>query len=130
MKKRGSTCWMSEERNEHIWLTYNRLLKEKRFSVSREELYLLVAQSRTARFWVVPSSAYKTIQKIIHGVPLPHQDPHRCRMYSEILRRTIDYMHANRKASLYYAIQQVVRQPAPEFYLAPKTIKRIVLYGR
>jgi hypothetical protein len=50
-------------------------------------------------------------------------------MYSEILKRVRDYMQRDHSASLGTAINYVIQQPAPEFYLSVQTVKRIINYN-
>lgn len=129
MKPQGSSCWMTEERDENVRQVYNRILADKGFSVSKEEIYHLVAQSRASRFWVVPSHAKKTLYKMMYGRTIANQEPIRRRMYSEILRRVTEYMRTHRHTTFSHAVYYVVSQPAPEFYLSPSTIKRIILHS-
>lgn len=128
MKGKGSICWMTEERDHSVIQVYKSLLRELGFSVSRRELYRRVAQHRTSRFWVVPASAKRTLYRMMYGPPILNQSPERKRMYSEILCRVRDYMQRNHSATLGAAINYVIQQPAPEFYLSVQTVKRIINY--
>lgn len=127
MKHKGQTCWMTEERDHNVRQVYKRILAEVGFSVSRKEVYRRVAQSRARRFWVIPSSAKRTLYRMMYGKPITNQSPERRRMYSEIIARVREYLHTNQRASLSQAVSWVVSQPAPEFYLSAHTVKRIVL---
>lgn len=127
MKHKGQTCWMTEERDHNVRQVYKRILAEVGFSVPRKEIYRLVAQSRARRFWVIPSSAKRTLYRMMYGKPITNQSPERRRMYSEIIARVREYLHTNHRASLSQAVSWVVSQPAPEFYLSANTVKRIVL---
>lgn len=127
MKHKGQTCWMTEERDHNVRQVYKRILAEVGFSVSRKEVYRRVAQSRARRFWVIPSSAKRTLYRMMYGKPITNQSPERRRMYSEIIARVREYLHTNQRASLSQAVSWVVSQPAPEFYLSANTVKRIVL---
>lgn len=127
MKSKGQRCWMTEERDHNVRQVYKHLLAQYGFSISKQELYRLVANSRARQFWVVPSSAKRTLYRMMYGKPIRNQSPERKRMYSEILTRVRDYMHYNHNVSLSAAVAWVIRQPAPEFYLSINTIKRIIL---
>lgn len=127
MKHKGQTCWMTEERDHNVRQAYKRILAEVGFSVPRKEVYRRVAQSRARRFWVIPSSAKRTLYRMMYGKPITNQSPERRRMYSEIIARVREYLHTNQRASLSQAVSWVVSQPAPEFYLSANTVKRIVL---
>lgn len=127
MKHKGQTCWMTEERDHNVRQVYKRILAEVGFSVPRKEVYRRVAQSRARRFWVIPSSAKRTLYRMMYGKPITNQSPERRRMYSEIIARVREYLHTNQRASLSQAVSWVVSQPAPEFYLSANTVKRIVL---
>ena len=126
MKSKGQGCWMTEERDHNIRQAYKRILAEVGFSASRQEIYRRVAQSRARRFWVVPSSAKRTLYRMLHGKPISNQNPHRRRMYMEILARVREYMRNNPRTSLSQAVSWVVGQPAPEFYLSAQSIKHII----
>jgi hypothetical protein len=65
---------------------------------------------------------------MMYGPPILNQSPERKRMYSEILCRVRDYMQRNHSATLGAAINYVIQQPAPEFYLSVQTVKRIINY--
>lgn len=127
MKHKGQTCWMTEERDHNVRQAYKRILAEVGFSVPRKEIYRRVAQSRARRFWVIPSSAKRTLYRMMYGKPITNQSPERRRMYSEIIARVREYLHTNQRASLSQAVSWVVSQPSPEFYLSANTVKRIVL---
>lgn len=126
MKGKGSICWMTEERDLSVIQVYQSMLRELGFSVSRRELYRRVASHKTSRFWVVPSSAKRTLYRMMYGVPIKNQSPERKRMYSEILARVRDCMMNDHAMTLSRAINHVILQPAPEFYLSPGTVKRII----
>lgn len=127
MKHKGETCWMTEERDHNVRQAYKRILAETGFAVPRMEIYRRVAQSRARRFWVVPSSAKRTLYRMMYGKPISNQNPERRRMYHEIIARVREYMHNNTRASLSQAVKWVVSQPAPEFYLSINTVKHIIL---
>lgn len=127
MKSRGQKCWMSDERDHNVRQVYKHLLAQYGFSLSKTELYRMVTRSRARQFWVVPSSAKRTLYRMMYGKPIRNQSPQRKRMYSEILARVRDYMSINHKATLSSAVVWVISQPAPEFYLSVNTVKRIIL---
>lgn len=127
MKSRGQGCWMTEERDDNVMQVYGTIIEQYGFSISKRELYRRVAESRARRFWVIPSSAKRTIYRMMYGRPIRNQSPERKRMYSEILARVRDYMQAHHNVSVSRAVAWVVAQPAPEFYLSTQTIKHIIL---
>lgn len=127
MKRVGDICWFKEERDHNIRQVYKGLRAEYGFSVPKKELYEMVAKHAARRFWVVPSSARRTLRKMMYGVAIPRQPPERKRMYSDLLSRVRDYMHDHHSATFAHAVSFVVQQRAPEFYMSPHSIKRIIL---
>lgn len=90
------------------------------------EIFRLVADSPASRFWVSEERAAIVVSAMVSGKPLPRMRPNKREMFEEILRRYLVLRDSNPDKSLYELVSVVVNQPAPKFYLTPRTVGEFI----
>lgn len=99
--------------------------------VRMEEAARAVVGMPSARFWVTDERAAAVVRLIMddRGVLRAMRRTKR-RMYAEICRRVAALRERDPEKSLMQLCAAVVRQPAPEFYIAPGTARVLICRGR
>ena len=126
MKHRGSVFEYSRERDADLLSTYYRYVG----FFGANELYRRIVESPARRFYVSPERAYAVVLRILRGSDLSRMRPERREMFFEIARRVDDARVRYPQSSLAAIIERVVEQPAPKFYLTPKSAITIIHYIR
>lgn len=125
MKHLGCILEFTKERNADLLRAYRARL-EMAGRIVMPEIFALVAQSPAARFWVSEERAAVVIAAMLAGRPLPPMRPNKREMFEEIFRRFLILRDLNPGISLYDAVAEVVNQPAPKFYLSPRTVGEFI----
>ncbi|MCH5225068.1 MAG: hypothetical protein J1D77_03675 [Muribaculaceae bacterium] len=125
MKSIGATLEYTRHRNADIMRVFNNIIQsEKHIFLPR--IFSLVADSPASRFWVSEERAVAVISAMVAGRILPRMRKNKVEMFQEILRRFLILKQDNPKAPMIRLISEVVAQPAPKFYLTPRTIGEII----
>lgn len=90
------------------------------------DIFRNVVEMPSARFWVSEERAAIVIAKMFRGDKLEKMRPNAREMYFEIYKRVVSEMETYPDKSIAEIIFQVIRQPAPKFYLTPDTARVIV----
>lgn len=125
MKHFGSTLDFTLHRNDDIIRTYRRILAKSNFIIM-PDIFQKVAESPASRFWVSEERAAIVISRMIAGKTLPPMRPNKQEMFLEIYRRVIILRRHNPNESLFQLVSTVVNQPAPKFYLTPRTVGEFI----
>lgn len=125
MKYYGSILDFTAQRNADIMRVYRRHLKEARF-VIMPDIFQLVANSPASRFWVSEERAAIVVSAMLAGRPLPRMRANKREMFEEIFRRFCIERGQNPSASVYELVAKIVNQPAPKFYLTPRTVGEFI----
>lgn len=89
-------------------------------------IFELVADSPASRFWVSEERATIVISAMAAGKPLPRMRHNKREMFDEIYRRFLIERKANPNKSTYELVAKIVNQPAPKFYLTPRTVGEFI----
>lgn len=125
MKHLGDRMYFVEERNADLIRAYRRQLVEVRH-ISMPDIFTRVAESPASRFWVSERRAATVISAMQSGRPMPRMLPNKQDMFKEIYRRYIIKRRMHPHKSVYSLVSEIVNQPAPKFYLTPRTIGEII----
>lgn len=125
MKYFGSILDFTRERNADLMRAFREQLALARFIVM-PEIFELVAESPASRFWVSEERAAIVISAMAAGKPLPRMRSNKREMFEEIYRRFLIERKENPKKSVYELVTKIVNQPAPKFYLTPRTVGEFI----
>ena len=125
MKPHGSHFEFKQQRNDDLMRAYHELIKQAAF-VSMPEIYKMVVDMPTCRFWVSEERAIIVIHSMMKGDKLTNRRKPRREMYNEIYRRVMCLHEKNPEMPIYRLVAQVVEQPAPKFYITPGSAKTII----
>lgn len=90
------------------------------------EIFELVAESPASRFWVSEERAAIVIAAMEAGKPLTRMRRNKREMFEEIYRRYLIERKNNPRKSVYELVTRIVNQPAPKFYLTPRTVGEFI----
>ncbi len=125
MKYFGSILDFTRERNADLMRAFREQLALARFIVM-PEIFELVAESPASRFWVSEERAAIVISAMDAGKPLTRMRSNKREMFEEIYRRFVIERRENPKKSVYELVSGIVNQPAPKFYLTPRTVGEFI----
>lgn len=125
MKYFGSIMDFTAQRNDDLMRVYRKQLKDARFIIM-PDIFELVANSPASRFWVSEERAAIVISAMWAGKPLPRMRSNKREMFEEIFHRFCVERELNPSASVYELVAKIVNQPAPKFYLTPRTVGEFI----
>ena len=125
MKPVGSKIEYEEERDRDLMSVYHDIISNRNTIKLREVMVELV-NSPSKRFWVSEERALIVISAMMKGVELRGLRPMNKEKFNEIYRRVMIARKEHPNTSLYDLIFDVIRQPAPKFYLTPGSAKVII----
>ncbi len=113
-----------EQRNADFMESYNRVLKRYgRYApfVKKSTLIAEALQEPAKRFYVTHDQCVIIIRQMIKGKKTYIKSPQKIEMYNEILRRVKKELSLRPTRGLYGAIDYVLSNPAPKFYMTKGT---------
>ncbi len=128
-KKQGSIFEYETLRNRDLIRAYDKQIAlhfAERKPIILTEIFSLIADMPSTRFWVSEERAAIIVAGIMKGDTLEGMGKMKREMFMEIYKRTMDIRRANPKLSLYHAVAKACNQPAPKFYLTPNSVKVII----
>lgn len=125
MKYFGSILDFTRERNADLMRAFREQLALARFVVM-PEIFEMVAESPASRFWVSEERATIVISAMDAGKPLPRMRSNKREMFEEIYRRFLAERKKHPDMSTYELVTMIVNQPAPKFYLTPRTVGEFI----
>ena len=125
MKNFGSILDFTDQRNDDLMRVYRRQLAAAR-TVVMPEIFELVAASPARRFWVSEERASIVVSAMESGRPVPRMRSNKREMFEEIYRRYLLRRAENPGASTFQLVSEIVNQPAPKFYLTPRTVGELI----
>ncbi|MCH5234457.1 MAG: hypothetical protein J1E16_04125 [Muribaculaceae bacterium] len=125
MKTSGAILEFTHQRNSDIMRVFRHHLSSQPH-IFLPDILVLVAKSPASRFWVSEERAAIVISALIAGRPLPPMRDNKKEMFAEILRRYLEIKDSRPGESLANIVADIVNQPAPRFYLTPRTIGTII----
>jgi hypothetical protein len=115
----------TRQRNDDLMRAFREQLALARFIVM-PEIFELVAESPASRFWVSEERAAIVIAAMEAGKPLTRMRRNKREMFEEIYRRYLIERKNNPRKSVYELVTRIVNQPAPKFYLTPRTVGEFI----
>lgn len=125
MKNFGSHFEYERQRNDDLMRCYREHLSRRPF-IHLPEVLDDIVNSPSARFWVSEERAAIVMSQIMRGDKLEKMRPLKREMYEEIYRRVMKLKEQHPDWPLSQLTFEVVRQPAPKFYLTPGSAKVII----
>jgi hypothetical protein len=121
----GSIMEFTRQRNEDIMRAYRSQLARTGY-ILMPEIFRLVAESPAKRFWVSEERAAVEVARMLAGKPFLRMRPNKREMFEEIFRRYLMLRDEYPDKSLFELVSMVVNQPAPKFYLTPRTVGEFI----
>ena len=125
MKYYGSILDFTQERNQELIRVYQEKLSKAGYIVM-PEIFEQVANSPCSRFWVSEERAAIVISSLLAGKILPNMRKNKREMFDEIFRRFLIVRERYPEKSIYALAIMVVNQPAPKFYMTPRTVGELI----
>lgn len=125
MKYFGSILDFTKQRNADLMRVYRDRLAEASIIVI-PVIFQLVADSPASRFWVSEERAAIVISAMAAGKPMPRMRSNKREMFEEIYRRYLLMRKDYPDKSVYELVTKIVNQPAPKFYLTPRTVGEFI----
>lgn len=124
MKKEGSGFEYKEQRDRALLRAYYELRGNK--YPSEHDFFEAVVNAPSERFWVSEERATAVVASMIRGKKLDNMLQNKASMFEEIHRRVLELRKSRPNEPLSYLVFDVVNQPAPKFYITPKSAKVII----
>ena len=115
----------TEERNKELIRVYREKLAEAEY-VIMPKILEQVANSPCSRFWVSEERAAIVVSSMLAKKKLHNMRQNKREMFEEIFRRFLLLQRQCPKASIYELAIKVVNQPAPKFYMTPRTVGELI----
>lgn len=125
MKHFGSVMEFTRQRNNDIMRAYRTQLALANYIIM-PDIFEKVAKSPARRFWVSEERAAVEVARMLAGKPFPRMRPNKREMFQEIFRRFLALRDSHPDKSLFELVSVVVHQPAPKFYLTPRTVGEFI----
>lgn len=120
MKKIGSILEFTNRRNSDILRAVRHQISLAD-TISMPDIFRLAAESPAERFWVSEERAAAVISIMERKMPFPKMRYNKREMFLEIYRRYLAARKIHPGKSPVELISQIVNEPAPKFYLTPRT---------
>ena len=125
MKNFGSHFEYEKQRNDDLMRCYREHLSRRPF-IHLPEVLEDIVNSPSARFWVSEERAAIVMSQMMRGDQLEKMRPLKREMFQEIYKRVMMLKEEHPDWPLSQLAFEVVRQPAPKFYLTPGSAKVII----
>lgn len=125
MKYYGSILDFTQERNQELMRVYQDKLSKAGYIVM-PKIFEQVANSPCSRFWVSEERAAIVISTLLAGKVVPNMRRNKREMFDEIFRRFLIVREQYPEKSIYALAIMVVNQPAPKFYMTPRTVGELI----
>ena len=125
MKYYGSILDFTQERNQELMRVYQEELSKAGYIIM-PKIFEQVANSPCSRFWVSEERAAIVISTLLAGKVIPNMRKNKSEMFDEIFRRFLIAREQYPEKSIYALAIMVVNQPAPKFYMTPRTVGELI----
>lgn len=125
MKYYGSILDFTQERNQELMRVYQEELSKAGYIIM-PKIFEQVANSPCSRFWVSEERAAIVISTLLAGKVIPNMRKNKREMFDEIFRRFLIAREQYPEKSIYALAIMVVNQPAPKFYMTPRTVGELI----
>ncbi len=121
----GSIMYFTSQRNDDLMRAYREQLALANYIIM-PEIFEKVAESPARRFWVSEERAAVEVARMLVGKPFSRMRQNKREMFEEIFRRYLALRDLHPDKSLFELVSRVVHQPAPKFYLTPRTVGEFI----
>lgn len=131
MKKRGSTSDFAGARDEELYRNFMDLLRTA--DMPLREMFSAAARRPSSRFWVSEPRAEEVVSAMLRGTNkdvVEKMYPQKRKMYEEITRRVRARMQADSTLCVTHAVDAVIYEEAPEFYLTDESARLLIYRHR
>ena len=125
MKYYGCILDFTDERNNELLRVYREKLASADYIIM-PNIFEQVANSPCKRFWVSEERAAIVISAMLSGKKLPNMRQNKKDMFDEIFRRFLQLKKEHPEKSIYELTIKVVHQPAPCFFMTPRTVGELI----
>lgn len=125
MKSFGAILDFTHQRNEDLMRVFKQKILEADFIVMTD-IFNRVSQSPASRFWVSEERAAIVMSDMFKGKNISRMRPNKREMFQEIFRRVSALRKEFPRKSLFEITAIVVNQPAPKFYLTPRSVGEFI----
>ena len=125
MKKKGTISQLKHERDDDLMRAYLKELSGRPHILLPDVLRAVVS-SQSKRFWVTSERASIVVYNMMKGDKLENMRPLKRKMFREIYRRVMKLKKNYPQLSISILTEQVVAEPAPEFYITWQSAKTIL----
>lgn len=125
MKPHGSHFEYEALRNDNLMTVYHEIIVKANY-VRMPDIYEMVANSPSRRFWVSEERAAIVVSAMMRGDKLKKMRPLKREMYNEIYNRAMRLREKYPELPVSQLVAKVVEQPAPKFYLTPGSAKVLI----
>lgn len=115
----------TRQRNEELLRVFRMHLARARYIIM-PEIFQQVAESQASRFWVSEERAAVEVSRMLIGKPFSRMRPNKREMFEEIFRRFLILREEHPEKSVFELVSVIVYQPAPRFYLTPRTVGELI----
>lgn len=122
MKHKGCFFEYETERNDDLLRVYREKISQAK-KINLSTLLVEVVNSPSKRFWVSEERATCVVAAMLRGERIDFIKSNKMEMFKEIYRRVLALHDKYPKRSIKDLVFDVVRQPAPKFYLTPGSAK-------
>lgn len=126
MKKPNATLDFAHARALDLLRAYRRALRQAPGAIVMPDIFRRVANSPASRFWVSEERAAEVLALINAGRPPRRMRQNKREMFAEINRRVALLRRDDPALPLRDAVAAVIYQPAPRFYLTPRTVGELI----
>lgn len=124
MKPFGCILEYTEARNSDLLRAFDAACRAR--GALMPDIFRQVADSPASRFWVSEDRAAVVISAMVNNRPLPRMRHNKKEMYGVIYGRYLILQQRYPDRSLPDLVAEVVQQPAPKFYLTPRTVGEMI----
>ena len=101
-------------------------LHNTRPHITQGEVIELASKKSAPRFYVTFENARRFVSLLVRGKELPITNKNKVEMYKEIYRRYKQRVKECSERYRYVILDEIIREPAPSFYLDVETFRGIV----
>lgn len=126
MGVKGRSFELQNQRDMDLYCVYKQMLADSPYPIYQPEVLRKTVTHSSKRFWVSSERATIVVSEMRRGNDLSFMNPCKRAMYEEIKKRVDALEKKTGETRLCILVEQVVCQPAPEFYLTPGSAKVIL----
>lgn len=113
-------------RDKDLFEVYRKVLDEIEPPFQLKDILRRVVLHEAKRFYVSERFVYETIRDMLAGNEVEIQSPERRRMINDVYKKVVSQREKYPGKVLKHIVEEVLDEPAPEFYLKVSSAKTIL----